>query len=450
MMAETILIIEDDDSLRRVLEFQLAEAGYRVQTAADGERGLALLRRERPTLVLSDVQMPGMSGDQVLQTIRAELPATLVIMMTAFGTVERAVEAMRIGAHDYLTKPFSRDALLLAVERALTFHGLKQENRRLREELTGQHALDDLIGVSEPMRHLRELVGRVAASEATVLLLGESGTGKELVARAIHHGSPRSQQPFVTVNCAAIPHELLESELFGHLKGSFTGAVRDREGKFVQAGGGTIFLDEVGELPLELQPKLLRVLQEMEVEPVGGRPQRVDVRVVAATNRDLVAATRDGRFREDLYYRLAVIPVELPPLKDRSDDIPLLARHFFEKHGGRNVAITPEALELLCRYPWPGNVRELENSVERMLVLGRNEQIQPSDLPPVILAQPGPHRDAVLNFPPGGYPLEQLEKEAVELALEHCGGNQSKAARFLSIPRHTLIYRMEKYGIGKK
>ncbi|PNU19648.1 DNA-binding response regulator [Geothermobacter hydrogeniphilus] len=443
-----ILVVDDDDSLRRVIEFQLSQAGYRVATAEDGHRGLELFRKLQPTLVISDVQMPGISGDDLLAAIRAEAPETMVIMVTAFGTVEKAVEAMRAGAHDYLTKPFSRDALLLCVERALTFRGLEKDNRRLREELRGQHALDSLIGVSESMQEVKRMISRVAASEASVLLLGESGTGKELVARAIHQGSGRAHEPFIPVNCAAIPSELLESELFGHLKGAFTGAVKDRQGKFIQADGGTIFLDEVGDLPLDLQPKLLRVLQEMEVEPVGGVARKIDVRVIAATNLDLQTAIAEGRFREDLYYRLAVIPIQLPALRRRPEDIALLARHFVARYaGGQEVDIDPEVLDRFRAYRWPGNVRELENSIERMLVLRRGESLGVDDLPPAILRPDSPVSGNVLQLPEEGYPLEQLEKEAVMLALERCGGNQSRAARFLSIPRHVLLYRMEKFGI---
>jgi len=447
-MAERILLIDDDDSLRRVTEFQLTQAGYEVSIAADGTEGLRIFRQQRPTLVISDVQMPGLSGYEVLEAVRSEAPDCLVIMITAFGTVEKAVEAMRNGAHDYLTKPFSRDALLLCVERALAFRGLEKDNRRLRAELGGQQALDSLIGVSEAMQEVKRMITKVASSEASVLLLGESGTGKELVARAIHQGSGRAQETFVAVNCAAIPGELLESELFGHHKGSFTGAVKDHTGKFSQADGGTIFLDEVGELPIELQPKLLRVLQEREVQPVGGNPRRIDVRVVAATNLDLQAAVAEGRFREDLYYRLAVIPLQLPALRQRRDDIPLLAKHFIARYGGgETVEIEPEALERFCAYDWPGNVRELENSIERILVLRRGEHIGLEDLPPAMLADADASSAGVLHLPEEGYPLEQIEREAVRLALERCGGNQTRAARFLSIPRHTLIYRMEKYGI---
>ncbi len=447
---QTVLIIDDDESLRRVIEYTLHEAGYRVLTAADGEAGLRLFAVEAPAVVVTDIQMPGISGYDVLKRVKAEGPETLVIVITAYGSVEKAVEAMKLGAYDYLTKPFSRDELRLVVAKAFSFHGLQEENVRLREELSDRLDFSHMVGTSDQMQEVFEMVRRVAGSEATVLVSGESGTGKELIARAIHHGSERRAGPFVPVNCAAIPAELLESELFGHLRGAFTGAVKDRRGKFEMADGGTLFLDEVGELPVELQPKLLRALQEREIEPVGGAPRKIDVRVVAATNRDLEAALAEGTFREDLYYRLAVIPVHLPPLRDRRADIPLLVRHFLRKHGGpAEIAVSDGAMRRLTAYDWPGNVRELENAVERMLILRRGELLEESDLPPKI-QRPAPPACGVLNLPDEGYGLEDLEKEAVLEALRRNGGNQTRAAAFLRIPRHTLIYRMEKYGIGSK
>ena len=453
MPRPTILLIDDDHSLRRVTEFTLHEAGYRVLTAADGGEGLRLFAQENPALVITDIQMPGLSGYEVLKKIKELSPAALVIVITAYGTVEKAVEAMKLGAYDYLTKPFSRDELTLTVGKALAYDGLREENRKLREELTEKADFSRLVGMSESMREVFALVRKVAASEATVLIGGESGTGKELVARAIHSGSERQTGPFVAVNCAAIPRDLLESELFGHARGAFTGAIKERKGKFEQAEGGTLFLDEVGELPLDLQPKLLRALQEREIEPVGGTPRRIDVRLVAATNRDLEAALGEGGFREDLYYRLAVIPLHLPPLRERRDDIPLLVRHFLDKHG-KNPPVTcsEAALEALSDYDWPGNVRELENAVERMLILRRGEGIELDDLPPKI-RRPRPSVAVpiagVLNLPEEGYPLEELEKEAVLEALRRNDWNQTRAAAFLRVPRHTLLYRMEKYDIRK-
>ncbi|HEY7746401.1 MAG TPA: sigma-54 dependent transcriptional regulator [Desulfuromonadales bacterium] len=450
MKPQTVLIIDDDDSLRRVIEFTLHEAGYRVLTAVDGAEGLRLFALEKPPVVITDIQMPTLSGYEVLKKIKADSPGTLVIVITAFGSVERAVEAMKLGAYDYLTKPFSRDELRLVVAKALSYSGLQEENVRLREELSTRVDFAHLVGISDEMQQVFDMVRRVAATEATVLVTGESGTGKELIARAIHNGSERHEGAFVAVNCAAIPAELLESELFGHVKGAFTGAVKDRKGKFELADGGSLFLDEVGELPVELQPKLLRALQEREIEPVGGTPRRIDVRVVAATNRDLEAAMGEGTFREDLYYRLAVIPVQLPALRQRRSDIPLLVRHFLQKHGGgAAVTIDAAALAALTAYDWPGNVRELENAVERMLILRRGDLIGEGDLPPKVRGEGKPAAGGVLNLPAEGYPLEELEKEAVLEALRRTGWNQTKAAAFLRIPRHILLYRMEKFGIKK-
>jgi two-component system NtrC family response regulator len=449
----TILVIDDDASLRRVTEYTLEQAGFRVLTAADGRTGVQLFREERPSLVVTDLQMPGLSGQEVLEQVKALSPETLVIVITAYGTIEQAVEAMKKGAHDFLTKPVSRDALLLTVDKARALLGLQEENRCLREQLGHQVEFSHLVGNSDVMHRALEVVRRAAPSEATVLITGESGTGKELVARAIHQASDRRKGPFVTVNCAAIPAELLESELFGHLRGAFTGAVNSRAGKFERADGGTLFLDEVGELPLTLQPKLLRALQEHEVEPVGGQPKRVDVRVVAATNRDVEEALISGEFRDDLYYRLAVITVELPPLRSRQDDIPLLVRHFLAKHGGSELAVSDVAMAQLVRYEWPGNVRELENAVQRMIVLRRGSVLEFEDLPVKVREGAGKGGTAlpgrIVNLPDEGCSLEALEREVVLQALERNRWNQSRSAAFLRIPRHVLLYRMEKYGIQK-
>ena len=454
MSKTTILLIDDDDSLRRVTEFTLQEAGHTVLCAASGEEGLQRFAAEEPEIVITDIQMPGLSGYDVLRQIKAQKPETIVIVITAFATIEKAVEAMKLGAFDYLTKPFSRDQLRLCVERAITVAGLKAENQRLRETLQDRCDFSRLVGNSAPMRQVFEVVRRVAASEATVLITGESGTGKELIARALHHGSERREGPFVAVNCAALPSELLESELFGVKRGAFTGAIKDRMGKFELADGGTLFLDEIGELPIELQPKLLRALQEREIEPLGGSSRKVDVRLVAATNRDLEGAMQQGRFREDLYYRLAVILVDLPSLRERRDDIPLLVRHFLLRHGGEQLTLDPVALRRLCDYDWPGNVRELENAVERMVLLRRGDTIGVTDLPPKIVGTAGNGNNSgagrVLNLPDDGYSLEAIEKEAVLEALARCHNNQTKAAAFLRIPRHTLLYRMEKFGLHKE
>lgn len=446
-MAKQILLIDDDVSLRRVTEFNLQEAGYRVVTAADGLEGLELFRRHRPQLVITDVQMPEMSGYEVLDAVLSLEPQTLVVIVTAFSSVEKAVEAMKAGAYDYLTKPFSRDQLSLAVAKAFEFSKLRKENTQLKDALAGSIANGQIIGQAPAMQQLLQRVEKVAASQASVLISGESGTGKEVIAKALHRGSSRADGPFVAVNCAAIPKDLIESELFGHIKGSFTGAVKDRKGKFSLADGGTLFLDEIGELPIDLQPKLLRALQEQEFEPVGGTSEQVDVRVIAATNRDLEEAMHTGGFREDLYYRLAVVPMTLPPLRDRKEDIPLLLDFFLRKHqAGVGINFSTDVADRLQEYSWPGNVRELENVVEQMLILRQGDKLELCDLPARI-GRSAIRAGSVLNLPDDGYSLEDLEREAVEIALGRCSGNKTKAAAFLRIPRHTLLYRLEKYNI---
>ena len=447
-MKAKILVIDDDTSLRRVLEYNLQEEGYDVQAASSGEEGLYLFGKSQPSLVITDMKMAGMDGLQVLKSIKERSPETLVIIITAFGTVDVAVEAMKAGAYDYITKPFNRDALKLTVRKALQFSGLAEENKRLKNELSDRADFRTIVGSSKEMEKVFEVIRKVADTEAAILITGESGTGKELVARSIHANSSRKDAPFVAINCAAIPRDLLESELFGHVKGAFTGAVRDKTGKFQLAEGGTLFLDEVGELPLELQPKLLRALQEKEVEPVGGtKVQKLDVRIVSATNLNIDKAIADGTFREDLYYRLTVIPIHLPPLRERRKDIPLLIRYFCGKHGNDKITFAKDALETLVMYPWPGNVRELENTVERLLIMRNGDSISLDDLPDKFLENSAPG-SVIIKLPDEGYSLEQLEREVVVMALERNAWNQTAAARFLRIPRHTLIYRIEKYNIG--
>jgi two-component system NtrC family response regulator len=447
-MTQKILVIDDDESLRRVLEYTLQEEGYEVFTAASGEEGLELFEERQPALVITDMKMPGLNGFQVLKEVKERSAEALVIIVTAFGEVDAAVKAMNLGAYDFITKPLSRDELKLTVKKALQLLGLTEENRQLREKLSGRDALKNLVGMSPKMERLFASVRKVADTEATVLITGESGTGKVLVARAIHTISSRKSAPFIAINCAAIPRDLLESELFGHTKGAFTGAVKDRVGKFQLADRGTLFLDEVGDLPVELQPKLLRALQERIVEPLGGgKVQKIDVRVVAATNQDLEGAIADGSFREDLYYRLSVIPIHLPPLRERKEDIPLLVRHFTNKFGQANVTFTKGTLDALAMYSWPGNVRELENAIERLLIMRRGDEIGQDDLPGKILDERTNKKRMIFVLPDEGYPLEQLEKEVVEESLTRNNWNQTAAARFLGIPRHVLVYRMEKYGI---
>ncbi|MHB8846009.1 MAG: sigma-54-dependent transcriptional regulator [Nitrospirota bacterium] len=450
-MKPSILLIDDDASLRRVMEYSLKEHGYDVQAAESGEQGLQRFAQGRFDAVVTDITMPGMNGMEVLRKVQEASPGLPVIVITAYGTIESAVEAMRFGAFDYVTKPFpSKDELHLRLQRALKLQRLERENRNLREAVTDRYSFGKILGTSEKMREVLDLAGRVASSDATVLITGESGTGKELLARGVHFNSARSEGPFIAVNCAAIPENLIESELFGHVKGSFTGAVRDREGKFELADGGTLFLDEIGDLRIDLQAKILRALQERTIERVGGSKSiELDVRIVAATNRDLEREVREGRFREDLFYRLSVVTLHLPPLRERKSDIPLLAEHFLKKFNPEGGAImSAEALSLLTAYGWPGNVRELENVMERASVLKRGSTIGANDLPEK-LSRRAPEGAAgiILNLPDEGLSLEELERDLIVRALEKHSGNQTRAAEFLRITRPTLIYRMEKYGL---
>ncbi len=455
-MPGRILFIDDDLAGREVALFNLRKAGYEVHAAADGSEGLAAFLPESFDLVVTDLKMPGVSGMDVLRAVRARAPEVPVLVITAFGNVDTAVEAMREGAWDFIGKPFHRDQLLLSVGKALERRRLADELRDLRIRASGvEHAI---VSVSSPMSRLIEMVDRVARSEATVLVTGESGTGKEAVARRIHVRSPRAQGPFVAVNCAAVPDELLESELFGHARGAFTGAVKSRAGRFRQAEKGTLFLDEVSEIPLPLQAKLLRALQERMVDVVGADvPVAVDVRVVAATNRDLPERIRQGAFREDLYYRLNVVELRVPPLRERPDDIPALAEHFLARFAaGRELSIPPGVMAELVRRPWPGNVRELKNACERMAVLCVGDELSQSDLPP---APPGVRRGPESESAPGdewpalpadGLSLVDLEKRVIERALRLKGGNIAQTAIYLRIPRHILVYRIEKHGIQRE
>ncbi|MDH4100778.1 MAG: sigma-54 dependent transcriptional regulator [Nitrospirota bacterium] len=446
-----ILLIDDDDSLRRVMEYNLQKEGYIVTAVVSGEEGLTRFREASFDLVITDITMPGMSGMEVLQQVKAASPGTEVIVITAYGTIESAVEAMKTGAADYVTKPFNRDEFRIIVERTLRLRDLEKENRQLRAELRDKYRFEGIIGTSPQITRVLETAGRVAKSDATVLITGESGTGKELLARGIHYNSSRSEGPFVTINCAAIPENLLESELFGHVRGAFTGAVKDKAGKFELAHGGTLFLDEVGELKVEHQAKVLRALQEKEIDRVGGgAPVSVDVRLIAATNRDLSLAMESGEFRNDLYYRLSVITLDMPPLRIRREDIPLLAEHFIAKHGGnKRVVAEREFLSALARYTWPGNVRELENTIERALILRQGETLSIADLPERLTHKGETIAGLSLELPDEGISLEELEKTLLVMALDRHEGNQTKAAKFLGLTRPTLIYRMEKYGIQK-
>ena len=445
-----ILVIDDDESFRRILEYNLAQEGYAVLAAGSGEQGLELLRKEGADLVVTDVRMPGMDGLHVLEGARQIDPKIQVIIITAFGTIEMAVEAMKAGAFHYISKPFNRDELKLTIKKALQLESLERENVALRQELKERSGLDGLVAESPQMKQILEMVERVAPTETTILVLGESGTGKELIARAIHMKSLRSSGPFVAVNCAAIPENLLESELFGHVKGAFTGAIRDRIGKFESAESGTIFLDEVAEMRPELQAKILRSLEERVVERVGdNRLIRVDVRVLAATNKDLGKAMQAGEFREDLYYRLNVVPLYLPPLRERRQDIRPLAQQFLKRLGASSrLSIAPDAFRALETYDWPGNVSELENALERGLIFRRGDVITLADLPEVIRSPKSKEADSLaMTLPEAGLSLEGVEKELILRALQKHDWNQSRAARYLGITRHTLLYRIEKHHI---
>ena len=454
-----ILVVDDELSMREFLAILLKREGYVVDQADCAERALEFLDATTYDLVISDVKMPGLDGISLLGRIKENSPDTAVLMMTAFSTAEQAVEAMKLGAYDYIAKPFKVEEVKVLVRNALEKRDLKRENQRLRQEVQERYGFSGLIGKSKKMRELYSLIERVAPSIANVLILGESGTGKELVARAIHYNSPRKDKAFVAVNCGAIPETLMESELFGHKKGSFTGAINDRAGLFEQAGGGSLFLDEIGEVPLQLQAKLLRVLQEKEFRRVGGvADQKADVRIVAASNRNLEEQVREGSFREDLFYRLNVVQLQMPPLRERTEDIPLLVEHFYRKYVQtplKGEIITPGALKMLMGYPFPGNVRELENLVERCVVLSGGT-IAEESLPPQVL---GSQKSAVapigdFEIPEEGMDLEGyldgIEKRILLQSLERCGGVKKKAAEFLGLTFRSFRYRLAKFGMDEE
>jgi DNA-binding NtrC family response regulator len=442
--APLIWVIDDDESSRDLLARIVAARGWRVEPLADGREALDRMERgdPQPDLVLSDIRMAEVGGLQIADAFRARAPDTPVILVTAFGNIDGAVEAIRRGAFDYISKPYDVDAIALVAARALERRGLALENRDLRRQLRDKYELARAVGRSDAMLDVFKTAARVAATDATVLIQGESGTGKELVARAIHAASPRAAGPFVAVDCGAIAAGVLESELFGHARGAFTGAHASRRGLFEEASGGTIFLDEIGDVGPNLQSRLLRVLQEGSIRPVGSNEARpVDARVVAATNKDLEAEVRDGRFREDLYYRLAVVTLRLPPLRERREDIPPLAEHFAAKHGREGASISPAARDLLLGYAWPGNVRELENVIARALALNASGPILPQDLPQKLrsLGAPGAVGAALAG---GERPtLAELERRYAAQMLAESGGNKTRAAEVLGIDRKTL-YRL--------
>lgn len=452
MIGKRVLVVDDEESLRRVTQLKLQQAGYEATTASSGVQALELLSRNPQDLILTDLKMPGMSGMDLLRKVREDYPEVIVVVLTAFGTVESAVEAIKLGAHDYIIKPVSADSLKLVVARALEHHRLQEEVRNLRSAIDRKYGFGNIAGQSKNLLTTLDNAARAAQSDSTVLIRGETGTGKELLAKAIHFNSPRREWPLIVINCGAIPKELLESELFGHTKGSFTGAVVNKKGKIEMADQGTLLLDEIGEMPLELQVKVLRLIQEREIEKIGApNPTRVNVRIIAATHRNLQAMVEDGTFREDLYYRLAVIPLTLPPLRERPDDIPELVAIFFKKFTERlnrpSLRLRPSLLPYFSTHRWPGNVRELENVIERLVVLTPGDEITVEDLPDFLRRERAPLEAIQLELPPEGISMEAVERELVVRALQKFNWNQTKAAEYLDISRKVLIYRIEKFGL---
>jgi DNA-binding NtrC family response regulator len=446
-----ILVVDDDSSLRRVMKMQLEEAGYEVSIASDGSQAYTMLKDLQPTLIITDLRMPT-SGLDLLRRIGQEEIHTTVIVITAFGTVETAVEAMKMGAYDYVTKPLDFDALVLVVHRAMERQNLLEEVRTLRSALDQRYGFESIVGRSKKLLRVLDQAARVSQHDTTVLVQGETGTGKELIAHAIHQNSRRRTKEFVPINCGAIPKDLVESELFGYTRGAFTGALSNKPGRIEAADGGTLFLDEVGELPLDAQVKLLRVLQEGELPKVGASsPIRVDIRVVAATHRNLSVMVEDGTFREDLYYRLAVVPLQIPPLRERREDIPELIDALFtrakDRHHLPSARLSPGVLQRLISYRWPGNVRQLENVLERLLVLSSSDLISEEDLPEELQRASTNSGSLWPELPEEGVSLEGIERELITRALERFRGNQTQAARYLDISRRTLIYRMEKHAL---
>jgi len=458
-----ILVVDDEEVLQDVLGTLLRREGLRPIAARTGEEALLVAEREPVDLVLLDLMLPGMSGMEVLRQLRARDPEQVVIVVTAYSSIESAIEAMRVGAFHYIPKPFKNEEVLLTIRKGLEQRRLTSENRSLKQELEKRYGLDKIIGKSAPMQQVFDLIRLAAPSKSNMLILGESGTGKELVAKALHHHSRRTSGPFVTVNSGSMPHDLLESTLFGHVKGAFTGAVAAKKGLFEAANNGSIFFDEIGNIPMETQAKLLRVIQEKEFMRLGGVDTiRVDVRLIAATNADLEALVSRGEFREDLYYRLNVITLQLPPLRDRSEDIPLLARHFLRTYADENgksmQSISPAALEMLIDYRWPGNVRELENAIERAVVLSSGEVLEVDLLPPAVRngaaaganGRSTPVTASAAALPQGSFwdAVSTYERQLVIAALQNAGGVQKRAAELLQIKPTTLHEMMKRLGVN--
>lgn len=456
-MADRLLVVDDQASMREFLEIMLSQNGYEVRTAGSGEEAVKMYRDEQPDLVLTDVKMPGMSGLELIREIHALDPAAPVIAITAFACADDAVLAVKEGAYDYISKPFQVEDLRLVIRNALDMTRLRRENVALRRSIEGNYGFGEIIGISPQMVEIFDLISTIAPSKASVLILGESGTGKELIAKAIHYNSPRHNRPFVTINCSAIPEGLLESEIFGHMRGSFTGAVSNKPGLVETAHNGTLFLDEVGEIPLSIQVKLLRFLQESEFRRVGDTDdKKIDVRIIAATNKKLEAEMELGNFREDLYYRLNVIRIRVPPLREREEDIPVLIDHFVKKYAriqNKDIKkVSSLAMQVLSTYNYPGNIRELENIIERCVTLEQSDQLTAQNLPPKLVDSCGPSRPVQeLDIPPDGIDLsrilENTERQLINRALEITGGNRSRAARLLGISFRSLRYRLLKLGM---
>ncbi len=454
-MAKSILVIDDEEVLLKALDRFLKLQGYDVSAFSDWEKALEAARERSFDLLLIDLMLPKTSGIEVIRRLRETQPGLVSVVMTGFGTIPSAIEAIRAGAYHYVTKPFDLDDIGSLVAKALEHTQLREENRSLKRQLQQKYGYENIIGESLPMKDVFRLVEKIADTDSTVLITGESGTGKEMIAQAVHYRSRRAEKPFVAVNCAAIPEGLLESELFGHVKGAFTGAVTTRAGKFEQADRGTIFLDEIGDMSPKLQVKVLRALQERVVQPVGSsRNKEVDIRVIAATNQNLEDAVSQSRFRQDLFYRLNVIPIHLPALRDRRDDLPLLVRHFLQKYRqddrGERTSFSPGAMESLKGYGWPGNVRELENLVQRLVVLKGGGEIEARDLPPGLADRASGTEAEDVAFPEGGVDLrslvERFEAGLIRKALDRSGGNKNRAAQLLSLNRTTLIEKLKKMG----
>lgn len=458
-MKSRILVVDDEESIREFLEIMLRKEGYEVTSAEDGSAALEIIKKKSFDLIISDLQMPNMTGMELLEKVKSSSPDVVFMMITAFGTTETAVEAMKMGAYDYITKPFKIDEVRIIISHALESKNLEVENRSLKKELGKEYSFQNLVGNSEPMHKVFEMIKRVSQAPTNVLITGESGTGKEVIAKAIHYNGPLKNNPFVPINCGAIPESLMESEMFGHKKGSFTGAVSDKVGLFEAADGGTIFLDEVGELPLTIQVKLLRAIQERVIRKVGGIDDTtVSVRIIAATNRNLDDMVADGSFRQDLFYRLNVINITAPSLRERREDIPLLATHFLKKYNerlGKNTStVSSEAMDLLKKYDYPGNVRELENIIERTVALESGATVLPESLPPFVNTPTGrkmaSSHDIEINE--DGIDLDkvvgQIEKELLIKAIHASNGIKKKAAKLLGITFRSMRYRVEKYNLG--